>query len=468
MTLLGCTEPRLFTPPLRELNAQTSLGLECIEFAETVLGETLDPWQRYLLLHALEVHDGRFRFRTCLWLLSRQQGKSYLLRTVILWAMFTGRVRLVLGVAQSIGMARETWQSCIDTINALPHLRSELVKVRNVNGEQEFTLANGARYKIAANNRSSGRGLSVDLLVLDELREHRDWDGWSALSATTAARPFALTLCTSNAGDDQSVVLNQLREGALSGRDPSLGIFEWSAPDGCALDDLDAICLANPALGYGRLTLAAIQSAAATDPPSTFRTERLCQRVDALDNAIDAVAWKDSRDTAEIQQGARLGVCFDISIDSAHASLVVAEATGDGRFRVAVAKSWRDVRDVRSDLQGLLDKLNPARLAWFPSGPAAGYAPIFEARGATSLSGLAATEACMGLADLVSSRLILHNGDPLLDAQISGVSKLRAGDGWRFMRRGVGHADAAYAAAGAVLMAQQLPPERPNWSRLVL
>jgi len=66
-------------------------------------------------------------------------------------------------------------------------------------------------------------------------------------------------------------------------------------------------------------------------------------------------------------------------------------------------------------------------------------------------------QACQGLADLVTGRQVLHPGDPLLDAHIAGSKKLHQGDGWRFVRRGAGHVDAAYAAAGAIHVALTVP-----------
>ena len=62
-TLLGSTEPRLYTPPLRELTPETSAGFSVIQFAEELLGIELLPWQKFLLIHALEIRpDVRFRF----------------------------------------------------------------------------------------------------------------------------------------------------------------------------------------------------------------------------------------------------------------------------------------------------------------------------------------------------------------------------------------------------------------------
>src|SRR5687768_5694120 len=61
---VGITEPRLCTQPLRELTPETSHGFSVIEFAKDVLGVVLYPWQRALLIRALELNeDGTYRFR---------------------------------------------------------------------------------------------------------------------------------------------------------------------------------------------------------------------------------------------------------------------------------------------------------------------------------------------------------------------------------------------------------------------
>ena len=73
--LRGNEEPRVFTPPLRELTPATSRGFACIEFAESILEITLYPWQKWLLIHALEVlPDNTYRFRTVVLLVARQNS----------------------------------------------------------------------------------------------------------------------------------------------------------------------------------------------------------------------------------------------------------------------------------------------------------------------------------------------------------------------------------------------------------
>jgi phage terminase large subunit-like protein len=298
---------------------------------------------------------------------------------------------------------------------------------------------------------------------LDEIREQRDWAAWSALSKTTMARPDGQIWAISNAGDDESVVLNHLREAALSGRDPSIGLFEWSAADGCDLDDPEAWAQANPGLGL-TVSEQAIRSALATDPPAVFRTEVLCQKVDALDSAVDLAAWRACADAAGSLESSRDRVvaCVDVAPDSAHVTLVASAVMADGRVRVEVVAGWESTDAARFELPAVLERVKPVVLAWFPSGPAAALAVSLRGLATLELKGAAVGEACQGFADLVSARRIVHPDDPLLNAHISGAQKYRLGDGWRFARRDAGHVDAVYAAAGAVHAALTMPAQIPR------
>lgn len=492
--VLGATTPRLWTRPFVTgppgpcgcgcaLAPRTSLGFEAASFAEDVLGVELLPWQRWWLIHALELRsDGRFRFRTVLTLVARQNGKTTICKILSLWFLYLRNARLVLGAAQALNIARESWQGAVQLAEDVPELADEIAAVRRTNGEQCLTLTSGARYMITAATRGAGRGLSVDgLLLLDELREQRDWDAWGALSKTTIAQPNALTVGISNQGDDQSVVLNSLRSAALAGTDESLGLFEWSAPDGCAVTDVDAIVQANP--GAGRtIQLAAILSAAATDPPTTYRTEVLCQRVDTLDAAVDVAAWRACADPGATLETLRsqLVVCVDVAYDDGHVSAVAAAPDGD-RVRVEVLGAWGSTLEARDDLAGLFGALRPRAVGWFSSGPATVLGAELRALhgtvvgrkvyardemhphspGVVELGGGVAVEACQTFADLVAARRIVHPDDDLLNAHIAASVRRDQGDGWRFARKGAARNDAAYAAVGAVHLARALPPYKP-------
>ena len=476
--LLGKTEPRLWTKPLRPLTRKTTRGYEIIDFAD-MIGEPLLPWQQWVVIHAFELlTDGSYRFRTVLILVARQNGKSQLKRIVTLWRMYMEGARRIIGIAQDVALARDQWNMCQDTIHAAPDLEEEWGRVRNVNGDEWFE-ASGCRYGIKAANRRAGRGGSNDEVNIDELREQTDWKAWAAVSKTTMARHNAQTWAMSNAGDDESVVLNQLQDAGRSGSDPSLFLAEYSGEDGCELDDWDQIAQANPGLGY-IIRPPAINSARSTDPPGIYRTEVLCQRVDHLDSAIDPAAWKDCADPAGTMDGLRdrIALCLDVAPDSQHATLAAAAQLGDGRIRIEIVKAWNSASEARAELPALLARVEPAALGWYPAGPAAELGPVIRPLATAAnkrpgkrqpgqlpengeITGSAVPEACQGLAGLALGRRIIHPADPLLDAHTGGAQKLNAGDGWRFVRRGGGHVDAAYAAAGAVQIALTMPaPKR--------
>jgi hypothetical protein len=514
----GRTVPRLYTRPLVTgepgpcgcgcaLTDTTSLGFQAIAFAETVAAVALLPWQRWWLIHALELlPDGSFRFRTIITLVARQQGKTWLLKVLALWSMYLGVARMVLGSAQSLDIARESWQGAVEMAADQPELAAEVADVRRANGEQCLTLTNRARYRITASTGKAGRGLSVDLLILDELREHRDWAAWAALSKTTMARPNALTVCISNAGDDKSVVLNQLRDAAMRGitagasgevmEDDGLALFEWSAPEGCELSDPSGWAQAMPGLGHGTITEAAVRSALATDSPAVFRTELLCQRVPTLDGAIDPAAWKACADRggslAPVRS--RVALCVDVSPDYAHVTLVGGARLDDGRVRLQLIGYWSGpdaLHQAEEAMPELIRKVKPAEFGWFPGGPSAALAPSLRAwrlkfrravpkyrkneiSGLTELvtdnedefsrmsSGLE-REACQALAAAVTGGRVIQPDSELINAHVYGATKLRSGDGWRFGRPADGgqHVDAAYACAGAYYLASLVPDDPP-------
>jgi len=464
--LRGSAEPRLWTPPLRKLTRRTSLGYEAIDFIEGILDLELMPWQKWWLIHALEIkRNGRFRYRTVLTLVGRQNGKTTLLVAVALWFMYMNEGKTVLGAAQSLEMAREAWTSALSIARADDSLNAELAQVRMTNGQEVFSLESGSRYKIAAANGSAGRGLSTDLLLIDELREQRTWDAWSALSKTTTAKPNSLTIGASNAGADDSVVLNHLRSVALADADESVGIFEWSAPDGCEIDDRSAWAQAMPGLGV-TVTEATIEGFMATDPPNVFRTEILCQHVDALgDMAVNRSAWEAAADPAidlESFKNEKVVLCVDIAPNLGHATVVAAYETAGVGTSVAVIKAWdgpHATEEMRRDLPRIKRAMKARRLGWFPSGPTAALRIEMEGMKAIALDHQMTASACQGFAEQVATGHIIHPDDPLLTNHVLNAKKHQSGDGWRFVRKGVGNVDAAYAAAGAVHLARVLPHE---------
>ena len=292
MSRKGIETPRIYTPPLRELTPDTSMGFEVIDFAENVLHITLIPWQKWLLIHALEVIDDeedgwRLRFRNVQVLVGRQNGKTTLGSVVALFFLYQLEVGLVLGTAQDVSNAEDTWQMCVDIAQNNDELAESIKHVWYTNGSKRLQLIGNRDYRVRASNRKAGRGKSADLVLMDELREHQTWDAWAALSKTGMARKNALLWCMSNAGDGTSVVLRHFRLKAHSRLgDPdgivaalgesetpadetadssALGLFEWSAHPNADPGDPEAWAQANPSLGY-TIDIESIKSSYVDDP----------------------------------------------------------------------------------------------------------------------------------------------------------------------------------------------------------
>lgn len=369
----GSTEPRVWTPPLRELTEDTTLGFECIQFTRDILEMDLMPWQEWFLLHALELHpsevgeDGGplFRFRKVVMLVGRQSGKSTVMQALTLWRMFVDRCNLVVGTAQDLEVAESLWAEAVEMAQDVDELAAEIAKVEKGAGKKNMRLRTGETYKVKAASRRGGRGLSGELVLLDELREHSTWDAWAAVTKTTNAKERAQIFGISNAGDSTSIVLRHLRQMAhdrlgdpdglnrdeaepvdvpddledleRDDADDSLGIFEWSAPPGCDKWDRDAWAMANPALGY-RVRESTLASDAATDPDWVFRTEVLCQWTQGtLVGPFPPGTWEAGVDPdSAVAADSPRAWCVDVSHDRSMAYIAVAGLRPDGEPHVEV------------------------------------------------------------------------------------------------------------------------------------
>ena len=347
--MTGKTEPRLFTQPLRELTRDTTLGYDVIDYSEQVLKQKLYPWQEWFFIHALEIVGDlntrwRFRFRTVLLLISRQNGKTVASKVLASFFLNVLGIHNVFGTSLSLDKAEEVWEAVIKDQEESPVLNKQIERIARSNGNKRLFLTGGRVYKVGAPTRRAGRGDSNDLVMLDEIREHRDWETWSAAAASTNAKPNGIVFCFSNAGDPDSVVLRQLRSQALGqpadlGGDvdsASIGLFEWSAPEGAATDDMEALAQANPAMGYGLLTERALLGNRATFPEAKFRSECMCQMVETIlpppfpDGAWDA--GTDPESFIPPEEPVFYGI--DLSQDRRWTSIGVCGLREDGNWHI--------------------------------------------------------------------------------------------------------------------------------------
>ena len=226
----GMLLPRIFTPPRKPLDRTTTLGFHVADFAKKVLGVDLYPWQKWLLVHALELNeDGSYRFRRVIVLVARQNGKTMLMSVLAAWWLFVDSKRhpdrvppldfQVVGTAQTLDNAKKPYNSVKLWCNphpataeesrlAVPALQKTTQKISNVNGEESIICLSKAQYIVRA--AKNIRSKSAARAIFDELREQYTEDGWNSVSQTVKAVWSSQLWGISNAGDYRSAVLKKL------------------------------------------------------------------------------------------------------------------------------------------------------------------------------------------------------------------------------------------------------------------
>ena len=412
--VVGKTQPRLFTKPLPEncdstgeLRPDRTHGYAAIAFAETMLHMALFPWQRWLLVHALELipnPDGPgdvYRFRTVIVMVARQNGKTTVEVVLALWHIYALESGTVIGTAQDLANAERAWRDAV----ALAENDDELAELIPDDGiylghPKVFTLDNGCEYRIAAASRRGARGFPGDLILLDELREHQNWDSWASVTNTMNARPKAQAWAFSNAGDALSIVLRYLRalahremdwpdgdddaelltggeglEDLFAGMDPdelpegwdelTTGFFEWSAPPTAKRTDMEALSYANPSLNHIEVTQMCPTSRTLvahmrSDPPLVYDMEVMCRFVPLAEGGpfIEG-SWADTvNPQAAPADGAKRVVCVEVSSrrDQTYIARASTTETGVAVLGIAMDMPGTDwVRDYLAEHQDSID-----------------------------------------------------------------------------------------------------------------
>lgn len=510
--LIGSEVPRIYTPPLRELTPDTTLGFEMCDFADAI-GYHLIPWERWLLVHAFEIlgdfdGDWSLRFRTVLVLIARQQGKTYLTTIITLYFLFIIGVALIIGTAQELDQAEEAWDACVDAIQSDDELKAELVSAKYGNSGRRLKLSGGRRYITKASSRKAGRGKRANLVIIDELREQTNWEAWNAISSTTLAQAqVGMLWCTSNAGDPYSLVLRHeryLAHMALGDPDgwcaavgdsmpPAVdddgneveaeppAIFEWSARPDRGIWDKDGWCEANPSLGHGFLTERALAADIRNKEERAARTENLCQFVEAVaEPPFPAGAWDAGTDPkSEIAAKAPVSFAVDISDDRKMSAIAACGQRKDGDWHVEVIAYQQGIAWLESWLRDIADPISPAQVAMQAKGaPASSMVSVIDAIDGVDVVEVAGADiagwtgrfydAVAALDPDEESRSdaipVRHRPQAALD-MAANVAKTRLmGDSaWAFDRkRSPVDVSPLVACAYAFGLATRVPPEKPS------
>lgn len=487
--LYGIETPRLWTKPRRELTPETSAGFSVIAFAREVLGVELFPWQQWLLIHSLELaEDGQYRFRQVFVLVARQNGKTMLAGVLAAWWFWVDSMAhelapprdfLILGAAQNLDLAEDVWTRVVEwgapdlpgpeedpASTVIPLLQARTRVPIRTNGRKSVATQHGATYK-ARPFQDAARGKSADRLLLDELRTQSDFRGWSAIAKTQQAKWNAQLWGISNAGGPAAVVLRHLREKAIERIDDatsSIAVFDWSAPDGCSLDDVEAYRQANPSMGHlPGLTIDKLLEDSRTDPEWTTRTEVLCQWQTAnVTPLLPLEEWNKCADEgSEIMAGSEMALAVDVDWDRRFTAVAVAGWRADGlphveaiAHRAGIVWAPELIRQV-AGAQGI------TRVAVRSRGAAASeLVEPLEKLGleVVRIEGPADGQAAGQMKDAVLNGQLRHRGQGPLDVAVGGTEPAVIGGVEVFERRGAAVSTAPVIACAYALFALRSGP----------
>jgi phage terminase large subunit-like protein len=468
--LRGATKPRVHTPLL----TGKSRSQEVLDMVERLKMDKLMPYQEFILKDMMSVDKkNSYRRKTCLLLISRQNGKSHLGRVRVIWGMFYGSEKKLIIMSANRATSLMLFREIAWIIESTPELKAMTKAIRYANGGERIELLNGATLDVISDNSSSPRGRTADFLWIDEIREIST-EGYKAAVPVTRARANSQTFLTSNAGDHFSEVLNVLVERAKDYPPETFGYYEYSAPQYCKIDITsdafwrDAVAPSNPALNY-IITKESIEEAIATNPIEQTRTETLCQWIDSLQSPWPhGVLEETSDNTLEMSPGAYTVFAFDVSPSRRNASLVAGQLLPDGRIGIGILETYSsqmaiDELKMAASIKSWVDIFFP-RLVCFDKYATQTIADRLSQAGVVceDVSGQQFYKACGDFLEGLVNHRVVHNGQAELIQQMNNCAAKVNDSAWRIIKRKSAGDISAPIGLSMVVSKLMLPAPKPQ------
>lgn len=316
--LMGVTAPRIAPP--EPVGAKRS----AYDAVAEGIGIKLYPWQKVAGRYLAATTKEGWRYREFAIVVARQNGKTELLLPRIKMDLEAGKH--IIHTAQNRTLPRKVFLRASHLLDP-----DSVVSIRYANGQESIEMKNGGSYTIIAPQRGA-RGLTADTLIFDEVREFADFDLIAAAQPTLTASDDPQTIYLSNAGDDASVVLNDLKRRGEEGGGDELAYLEWSAGMERSIDDRQGWAEANPTLGYKPRMMQTLEEAYKSLPATKFETEHLCRWVASMQpKLVSDAAWMQCRTIIE-SEPVRPSIGFNMDPNGRRASVVMAWQMTDGRI----------------------------------------------------------------------------------------------------------------------------------------
>lgn len=444
--MLGVQRPRISLLPDSPVTEFGEVALEVCALA----GLHLDPWQRFLLSSSLGLRlDRKWAAFEVAEVVPRQNGKGSTLEGRELTGLFAiDSERLIIHSAHEQATSSEHQRRLLELIESVPDFDRRVLRAPKGKGMEAIELRDGSRILFKTRTGGGGRGLTGDLVVLDEAMILPEATT-GALVPTMAARSIVGNPQLWYAGSavdktihEHGIVLARVRDRALR-QVRRLMYVEWSAPG----DDPGAVpdevrrdprvwAMANPGMGIRISEEHISNECEGALSPRSFCVERLgigdWPELGEGFSVISAESWSGRTDEAS---SAVDPVCFGVAVtpDRSHAAIGVAGVREDGLFHVGVQEhregtGW--VAPVLADIIGQYGAISVRCRGG--SDPAASLIPALAQAGigVTESNASDFARGCGLFYDAVDQETLWHRGTAELRAAVKGAKKRDLTDGW--------------------------------------
>lgn len=413
-------------------------------------GLYLDPWQEFVLRHALgEREDGKWAAFEVGVTVSRQNGKGGLLEARELTGLFLLGERLLVHSAHQFDTSLEAFRRLEALIDGTPDFSRRVKRISRSHGEEGIELTKGQRIRFRTRTKGGGRGFTADWLGYDEDMVLPEMAHGATLP-TLSARPNPQVWYMGSAVDQElhehGIVKSRLRARAMRGDDPSLAYFEWSVdahPEDITdemVGDPNLWAEANPALGI-RISTEHVGREQRSMDPRTFAVERLGAGDWYSDEGLDRRTISQEMWSAifDALSASKDPVCFafDVSPNRSTASISVAGKRPDGLGHIEVVEHRKGTGWVVDRLAELVDRHDCVPSRCDSKGPAASLVPALVDAGVPveTLSAAEYAQACGVFFDAVDQKVIRHLGTAELTAAVKNARRRALGDSWAWSRK---------------------------------
>ena len=423
------------------------VGSQADDAADFAAGYGLapDPWQRGVLDAWLaEDARGKWACTRAGLAVPRQNGKNAVLEIRELYGIVALGEKF-LHTAHEVKTARKAFlrlAGFFENEREWPELSALVQTIRKTNGQEAIILTTGGSVEFVARSRGSGRGYTVDVLVLDEAQELTD-EQLEALRPTISSAPLknpqTIQTGTPPPPGTAAEVFERSRGAALAGAKRTAW-HEWSVDETVEeidLDDRDLWFATNPSLGI-RLSMDVIEDERSDMSDDGFARERLGSwKRTGLVSAIDPFRWARAADE-DSSAGDPVAFGIDVTPDRERASIGMAGRRSDGRMHVELVLNEPGTAWVVDRVRSLVERWKPCAIVVDAGGPANSLIEPLKEAGfeIVELSIRQITAACGGFYDDLTEGQLAHLGQPELDAAVVSARKRGVGDGaWLWSRR---------------------------------